>query len=270
MTMKSSKLEAQSSESADKPRSPLKSDEAKAVGSRSDFELEDSGFQLVVEGVRKSFRDPSGGSLEVLRGVSFKMEAGETLAVLGASGAGKSTLLHVLGGLEEADAGSVRLDGFDSLSASREELALFRRRSVGFVFQFHHLLPDLTAEENVALPLLIARRSFREAQRAAAEMLEAVGLKERAKHRAGELSGGEQQRASIARALVSRPRLVLADEPTGNLDERNASDAASLLFNLTRERKACLILATHNERLAQRCKRRLILPEGRTEEASAK
>jgi len=222
---------------------------------------------LVVEDVRKSFRDPAGGALEVLRGVSFELRAGEMAAVVGASGAGKTTLLQVLGGLEAADAGRVSLGEFDVTRASVAELARWRGREVGFVFQFHHLLADLSAEENVALPLLVARRGAREARRAAREMLERVGLAARARHAAGELSGGEQQRVAVARALVARPRLVLADEPTGNLDARTADEVGALLFRLCRELRARVLVATHNERLAASCDRVLALSDGRIEEA---
>ncbi|MCA1632558.1 MAG: ABC transporter ATP-binding protein [Acidobacteria bacterium] len=217
--------------------------------------------------MRKSFRNPSGGTLEVLRGVSFEARAGEMVALVGASGSGKTTLLHMLGGLEEADAGSARLDDFEILRAGRAELARFRGREVGFVFQFHHLLADLSAEENVALPLLVARRGWREARARAAEMLGAVGLAARAAHAAGELSGGEQQRVAIARALVTRPRLVLADEPTGNLDARTGAEVGALLADLSRASRACVLVATHNEELARTCDRRLLLREGIVEES---
>ncbi|HVF56544.1 MAG TPA: ABC transporter ATP-binding protein [Pyrinomonadaceae bacterium] len=221
--------------------------------------------RLVVHDVRKSFRDPAGGLLEVLRGVSFALSPGEMAAVVGASGAGKSTLLHVLGGLEGADGGSARLGEFDILRADATELARFRGREIGFVFQFHHLLPDLSAAENVALPLLVARRGRREAQAEASEMLGRVGLGARRGPRAGELSGGEQQRVAIARALVTRPRLVLADEPTGNLDARTGEAIGALLFDMCRERGASVLVATHNESLARSCDRRFFLQDGRLE-----
>ncbi|HYN84889.1 MAG TPA: ABC transporter ATP-binding protein [Pyrinomonadaceae bacterium] len=226
-------------------------------------------FRLVVEDLRKSFRAAAGGAaVEVLRGVAFALAAGEALAIVGASGAGKTTLLHVVGGLERADAGTVRAGEFDVTRAGEEALARFRRREVGFVFQSHRLLPDLTAAENVALPLLVARRGRREALDAAAEMLEAVGLGGRAAHLAGELSGGEQQRAAVARALVARPRLVLADEPTGNLDERNGREVGALLVSLCRARRACAVVATHNDALARTCDRRLTLRDGGLREAA--
>jgi lipoprotein-releasing system ATP-binding protein len=223
-------------------------------------------LELVAEGVRKSFREPSGGVLEVLRGVSLKLNAGEAAAVVGASGAGKTTLLHVVGGLEAADSGDVRLGSFDVTRAPLSELVRWRGREVGFVFQFHHLLADLSAEENVALPLLVARNGRREALTRARELLEKVGLGARLTHAAGELSGGEQQRVAVARALVARPRLVLADEPTGNLDARTGAEVGALLLSLCREARACALLATHNESLANLCDRRLVLREGRLEE----
>jgi lipoprotein-releasing system ATP-binding protein len=224
-------------------------------------------FELAVSDLRKSFRDPAGAALEVLRGVSFELRAGEMAAVVGASGTGKTTLLHVLGGLEEADGGSARLGAFDILRAGSAELARWRGSAVGFVFQFHHLLADLSAEENVALPLMLARRGRREALAETREMLERVGLASRASHMAGELSGGEQQRVAVARALVTRPRLVLADEPTGNHDARNGDEVGALLFDLCRAASACVLVATHNERLARLCDRVLRLSDGRLEEA---
>jgi lipoprotein-releasing system ATP-binding protein len=231
----------------------------------SERESQDSG--LVVEGLRKSFREAGGGSLEVLRGVSFSLRAGEMVAVVGASGAGKTTLLHVVGGLEAADSGSVRVGRFDVAAAGTGALARWRGREVGFVFQSHRLLADLSAEENVALPLLIARAGRGEALGAARSMLERVGLASRLRHLAGELSGGEQQRVSVARALVTRPRLVLADEPTGNLDARAGSEVGALLLSLCREARACVLVATHNEHLAGLCDRRLALRDGRLPEA---
>ena len=261
----SSKFKVQSSKSDESP-----SDEGLRA---SDIEPEtlnfepDADFGLAVGNLRKSFRDPSGGAIEVLRGVSFELKAGEMVAVVGASGTGKTTLLHVVGGLEAADAGSVRLGNFDVTSAGAARLARWRGREVGFVFQSHRLLLDLTAEENVALPLLVARRNGREAIASAREMLEKVGLGARASHAAGELSGGEQQRVAVARALVTRPRLVLADEPTGNLDSRTGDEVGALLLSLCREARACVLVATHNERLARLCDRVLHLSDGQIREA---
>ena len=222
---------------------------------------------LIVEDLRKSFRSPGGGALEVLRGVSFVAGAGEMAAVVGESGSGKTTLLHLLGGLEAADAGVARLGGFEITGAGAAELARWRGREVGFVFQAHHLLADLSAEENVALPLMVARRARREALAEARAMLARVGLAGRAEHASGELSGGEQQRVALARALVTRPRLVLADEPTGNLDARTGEEVGALLLALCREARACVLVATHSERLARLCDRRMLLREGRLEEA---
>jgi lipoprotein-releasing system ATP-binding protein len=218
--------------------------------------------QLEVVGLRKSYAAPAGGRVEVLRGVSLAARGGELLAVVGASGAGKSTLLHLCGGLDAADEGSVHAFGFDVTRASSSELTAWRARAVGFVFQFHHLLPALTTIENVAMPLLIARRSRREARDAAALALSDVGLSERAHYLPGELSGGEQQRAAIARAVVADPRLVLADEPTGNLDARAGDAVGELLARISLARGACVLVATHNERLARLCDRTLTLADG--------
>jgi lipoprotein-releasing system ATP-binding protein len=221
---------------------------------------------LVVESLRKSFRAPDGARLEVLRGVSFNVEAGELVAVMGASGAGKSTLLHLLGGLEAADDGVIRLGDFEVTRTKGVRLAPFRNQEIGFVFQFHHLLPDLTAAENVALPMLINRAGWRESRLGAAEALEVVGLSERAAHPVGHLSGGERQRVALARALIKNPRLVLADEPTGNLDEAAADEIGVLLASYCRTRRAIVLIATHNARLASICDRTLLLEDGRISE----
>ncbi|HWS99221.1 MAG TPA: ABC transporter ATP-binding protein [Pyrinomonadaceae bacterium] len=216
-----------------------------------------------MEGLRKSFRTPEGAELEVLRAVSFSAAAGEMVAVVGASGAGKSTLLHTLGGLEEVDAGLIRLGEFEISAASGARLSSFRNEAVGFVFQFHHLLPDLTAAENVALPLFIGRARWGECLRRAGEALETVGLKERAAHTIGQLSGGEQQRVAVARALIRAPRLVLADEPTGNLDAATGDEIGRRLRSYSRERAAVVVVATHNAQLADACDRTLVLEGGR-------
>jgi lipoprotein-releasing system ATP-binding protein len=199
----------------------------------------------------------------VLRGVSFTVEAGEMVAIMGASGVGKSTLLHIVGGLEVADDGLARFDNFEITSAKGARLARFRNEAVGFVFQFHHLLPDLTAVENVALPLSISRAPWHESRQRAVEALESIGLSERASHRIEHLSGGEQQRVALARALIKRPRLVLADEPTGNLDEAMADENGALLHSYCRTQQAIVIIATHNARLASICDRTLFLEWGR-------
>ncbi|HLL74157.1 MAG TPA: ABC transporter ATP-binding protein [Pyrinomonadaceae bacterium] len=228
---------------------------------REDSRLKSSGDGLVVVDVRKSYRTP-GGHVEVLRGASLAVRAGESVAILGASGAGKSTLLHVCGGLDAADAGEVAAFGFDLTKATREELTGWRGGAVGFVFQFHHLLAELTALENVALPLLVARRARGESMAAARRALDSVGLAARAGHLPGELSGGEQQRVAVARAVVRPPSLVLADEPTGNLDAAAGEEVGALLVRLAHERGAAVIVATHNERLARLCGRALVLSGG--------
>ena len=216
--------------------------------------------------LRKSFRTPAGAPLEVLRGVSFTVEAGAMVAIIGASGAGKSTLLHLLGGLEAADDGLIRLGDFAVTDAHGTRLARYRNDEVGFVFQFHHLLPDLTALENVALPLAISRASVRESKRRAMAALESVCLGERATHPVGHLSGGEQQRVALARALIKTPRLILADEPTGNLDATTGDEIGALLRSFCHNTRAIVIIATHNARLATCCDRTLFLEDGRIAE----
>jgi len=220
-------------------------------------------FGLTVTDLRKSFSSPSGERIEVMRGASFSATAGETLAVTGASGAGKSTLLHLLGGLEAADHGSIVAGQFEIHRASPSTLANFRNHRVGFVFQFHHLLPDLTAAENVSLPLMITRTGRREARRRAEQLLEEVGLGNRVSHLVGHLSGGEQQRVAVCRALVTRPAIVLADEPTGNLDTAVGNEIARALVSYGRDNRALVIIATHNPSLTELCDRILVLREGR-------
>ena len=205
--------------------------------------------------------------LQVLRGLSLSVELGEMVAIVGASGVGKSTLLHVLGGLDAIDAGTVRI-GDDDLAAMRpDDLTKFRNTHVGFVFQFHHLLPEFTALENAGMPLRIAGRPGDERDAKARAMLERVGLAERLPHKPGMLSGGEQQRVAIARALVMEPALLLADEPTGDLDEHTAETLHDLLRDMHRERGLTSIIATHNPRLAAACDRVLRLEDGKLREA---
>lgn len=207
--------------------------------------------------------------IEVLRGLSFTVAPGEVIAIMGASGAGKSTLLHLLGGLEAADGGQIMLGDFDIAGARGRALADFRNENVGFVFQSHHLLPDLTASENVVLPLLIGRHGWRESMRRVASVLERAGLGERAAHAVGQLSGGEQQRVAVARAVIKGPRLILADEPTGNLDAAAGERIGEMLLSLCREDRAVGIVATHNERLAGLCDRLLLLRNGMLDPQSA-
>jgi lipoprotein-releasing system ATP-binding protein len=244
----------------------MNSSKLKAQGSRSDatpgFEPEVLRSELVVRDLRKTYR-AAAETVEVLRGVSFSVRAGEMVAIMGASGAGKTTLLHLIGGLETADGGSAILNGFDITAARGPDLARFRNRQIGFVFQFHRLLPDLTAIENTAMPLLIGRCNRRESLDRAAAVLDQIGLLHCARRAVTELSGGEQQRVAIARALVTEPRLVLADEPTGNLDAQLGDLCGEMLVSLCRAHGAAVVIATHNERLARMCDRRLKLLDGK-------
>jgi lipoprotein-releasing system ATP-binding protein len=204
-----------------------------------------------------------GKTLTVLEDMDFKLYAGDRVAVMGPSGSGKSTLLQVIGTLDEPTAGRVVFDGEDLFSKSSTELAHFRNREVGFVFQFHHLLPEFTALENVALPGLIARQPRAEAEARAEELLSKVGLAERLQHQPGELSGGEQQRVAIARALFMKPRLLLADEPTGNLDLKTGAGIHAVLRELNEETGVTVIVVTHDPRLAEEMPIKLVLDDGR-------
>ena len=217
---------------------------------------------LEVLGLRKSYPTPT-GRLEVLAGVDLALEPGTLTALLGASGAGKSTLLHCVGSLDRPDAGVVKIGGRDLFAFDGGELARFRSRTMGFVFQFHHLLPEFSALENVMMPGWLARRPEAEVKRDAEAALERVGLTARASHLPGELSGGEAQRVAVARALVNRPSLLLADEPSGNLDRANADQLHALLAEVAQSGPAVLV-ATHNERLAAVAGSVLILDAGRT------
>ena len=200
--------------------------------------------------------------IHVLRGASFSLGAGEMVSLVGPSGVGKSTFLHVIGTLDPPTAGEVLFDGRDAIGMTEEELAAFRNRSIGFVFQFHYLLPEFTALQNTSMPGLINRLSREQAEAQAKEMLEVVGLGHRLDHKPGELSGGEQQRVALARALVLKPRLLLADEPTGNLDEATGEGIHQLLVELNERLGIGAIVVTHNPRLAERMPRRLRLAEG--------
>lgn len=219
---------------------------------------------LEARDLKKSYPTGAGRQrLEVLRGVSLQVRRGEVLAVVGESGTGKSTLLHLLGALDRPTSGTVLFEDRDIFQKNDEELADFRNRSVGFVFQFHHLLPEFSALENVAMPALVQQRSFRDVKGRAAELLEALGLPDRADHAPSELSGGEQQRVAIARALMNEPGLVLADEPTGNLDTNTAEVLHREILRLSRTLQQTFVLATHNWALAGIADRVLELQQGR-------
>ena len=202
-------------------------------------------------------------TVEVLSGLDLDVARGDTVAVVGASGVGKSTLLHILGTLDHPTGGQVLVEGRDPFQMGEAELAAFRNRHIGFVFQFHHLLPEFNALENVMMPALVARQDASQARRRALGLLEDVGLSHRSEHRVGEMSGGEQQRVAVARALVLGPKLLLADEPTGNLDERTGAKVTELILALNAQYGLTTILATHNQQLAQAMGRRVRLAEGR-------
>ncbi len=218
---------------------------------------------IQVSALQKSFPSSDAVRIDILNGVSFDLCAGETLAIVGASGIGKSTLLHILGTLDRPDDGRIMFRDVDIFAMNADRLAGFRNRSIGFVFQFHHLLPEFTTLENVMMPALINGQERTAARRRAQELLARVGLDQRLSHRVTQLSGGEQQRVALARAIVQKPPLLLADEPTGNLDKRNGESIHQLLMSLNRELGMTLVVVTHNPELADLMDRRVTIADGR-------
>ena len=212
--------------------------------------------------VHKSFKTEA-GELNILRGINLTIAEGEMLGIIGASGAGKSTLLHILGALDKPSSGKVLFQGKDVFSMDDGLLAEFRNSSIGFVFQFHHLLPEFNSIENVMLPGLISNRPYGETEKRAKQILEELGLSKRLKHRPGELSGGEQQRVAVARALLQNPKIVLADEPTGNLDTSTGNSLFDLFIELNRKNRTTFVIVTHNKTLSDNCHRVLEMADGR-------
>ena len=219
---------------------------------------------IIVKDIHKSY-----GSLEVLKGISLEVEKGEIISIVGASGAGKSTLLHIIGTLDRADAGTIEMNGVNVLKLSDKKQAAFRNKNIGFVFQFHHLLPEFTALENICIPGFLGRRNKREVERKAIDLLNFMGLKERSQHKPNELSGGEQQRVAVARALINDPDVILADEPSGNLDSASAVALHNLFFSLRNSFNQTYIIVTHNTDLANMADRKLTMRDGVIEKTSA-
>ncbi|MFT5601327.1 MAG: lipoprotein-releasing system ATP-binding protein [Flavobacteriales bacterium] len=214
---------------------------------------------IKVQNITKSY-----GDLAVLKGVNLEVKEGEIISIVGASGAGKTTLLQILGTLDNADSGELIINNQEISKLNKSQLSQFRNLNIGFVFQFHHLLPEFSALENVCLPGYIARRNKKEVEARAKELLGKLGLADRLNHKPAELSGGEQQRASVARALINNPKLILADEPSGNLDSANAKELHELFFQLREETKQTFVIVTHNEDLADMADRKVVMKDGVT------
>ncbi len=214
-------------------------------------------MMIEAKGIEKSF-----GNLKVLKGIDFNAEKSEVVSIMGASGAGKSTLLQILGTLSTPDKGTLLIDGTDVTTLSRKEISTFRNRKIGFVFQFHHLLPEFTSLENVMIPALINGTNESDAKKRAAELLDTLGLAERATHKPSELSGGEQQRVAIARALMNKPAVLFADEPSGNLDSVTKAELHQLFFRLRDELGQTIVIVTHDPDLAKMCDRSLFMRDG--------
>lgn len=212
---------------------------------------------LQAKGIHKSY-----GKLHILKGVDLDVQKGEIITIVGASGAGKSTLLHIIGTLDHQDQGSVRLNNVDVGSLSPKKLSAFRNEHIGFIFQFHHLLPEFTALENICIPGYIANKAKKQTENQAYELLDLLGLKDRANHKPGELSGGEQQRVSVARAMINNPSIILADEPSGNLDSNNAESLHLLFADLRDRLQQTFVIVTHNENLANMADRKVLMKDG--------
>lgn len=212
---------------------------------------------LKTEGITKSY-----GNLQILKGIDLSIDQGEVVSIVGASGAGKTTLLQILGTLDKPDEGIMTIDGENPFNYSKKELAKFRNEHIGFIFQFHQLLPEFTAIENITLPALIKGTSTKEASNAAMKLLALLGLENRAHHKPNELSGGEQQRIAVARSLINQPKVIFADEPSGNLDSENSSELHDLFFKLRAELNQTFVIVTHNETLANMSDRKLTMVDG--------
>ena len=212
---------------------------------------------LRARGIQKSY-----GKLKILKGVDLDVNKGEIITIIGASGAGKSTLLHIIGTLDRPDMGTIHLNNVDIGSLSAKKLSAFRNEHIGFIFQFHHLLPEFTALENICIPAYIAHKSKKEAEQKAHELLELLGLEERANHKPNELSGGEQQRVAVARAMINSPSIILADEPSGNLDSNNAESLHRLFADLRDRLNQTFVIVTHNDSLANMADRKVLMKDG--------